>query len=68
MDNMNTKYKGIITLFVLNKVLQHVGMSWKIKTNKHLEYDMGKHNLDWIKGVTLYNTYFSKKLHGKVFG
>ena len=29
---------------------------------------MGKHNLDWIKGVTLYNTYFSKKLHGKVFG
>ena len=28
--NINTKYKGIITFFVLNTVLHHVGMSWII--------------------------------------
>ena len=27
-DNMNTKYKGITTLFVLNTVLHHVGILW----------------------------------------
>ena len=31
MDNMNTKYKDIITSFVLNTVLHHVGMSCIIK-------------------------------------
>ena len=36
VDNMNTKYKDIITSFVLNTVLHHVGMSWIIKqTNIH---------------------------------
>ena len=40
MKNMNTNFKDIITLYVLNTVLHHVGMSWIIKTNKHLEYDM----------------------------
>ena len=44
MDNMNTKFKDIIASFVLNTVLNHVGMSWIIETNKHLEYDMDKHN------------------------
>ena len=36
MDNMNTKYKDVITSFVLNTVLHHVGMSWIIEINKHL--------------------------------
>ena len=26
MNNMNTNYKGIITLFVLNSLLHHVGI------------------------------------------
>ena len=33
MNNMNTNYKYIITSFVLNKVLHHVGMSWIIETH-----------------------------------
>ena len=33
MKNMNTHYKYIITLFVLNTVLHHVGMSWIIETS-----------------------------------
>ena len=37
MKNMNSNYKDIITLFVLNTVLQHVGMPWIIETNKNLE-------------------------------
>ena len=50
MDNMNTKYKDIITSFVLNTVLHHVGMSWIIETKTYLEYDKDKHNSDWIIG------------------
>ena len=32
VDNMNTKYKYIITSFVLNTVLHHFGISWIIET------------------------------------
>ena len=60
-------YKDIITLFVLNKVLHRVGMSWIIKTNKHLEYDMDKHNSYCITGGPWYSTFICKKMHGKVF-
>ena len=34
MNNMNTNYKDIITLFALYKLLHHVGMSWIIETNE----------------------------------
>ena len=50
MNNMNTNYKYIITSFVLNEVLDHVGMSWIIETHKQLKYDMDKHNTYWIAG------------------
>ena len=63
----NTNYKDVITPFVFNTVLQNVGISWIIETNKHLEYDMDKHNSDCITGGTWYNTFLCKKLHGKVF-
>ena len=33
MDNMNTNYKDIVTVFVLNTLLHHVGMSWIILTH-----------------------------------
>ena len=67
MKSINTNYKDIITSLVLNTVLHHVSISFKIEKNKHLEYDMDKHNPDWITGVPWYNTYYCKKLHGKVF-
>ena len=56
MDNMNTKYKDIITSFVLNTVLHHVGMSW-INGTKKLVYDMEKQNSDRITGGPRYNTF-----------
>ena len=66
MKKMNTNYRYIITLFILNKVLNHVGMTRTFKTSKHLEYDMKK-NLDCMTGVPWNNTYICKRLHGKVF-
>ena len=67
MNNMIANYKDIISSFVLNEVLRHVGMSWIIETHKQLKYDMDKHNPDWITGGPWYNTYICKKLHGTVF-
>ena len=32
MDNMNTKYKDIVTVFMLNTFLHRFGMSWMIET------------------------------------
>ena len=41
MDEINTPYQYIITSFVFNTVLHHVGMLWIIETNQQFEYDMG---------------------------
>ena len=41
---MNTTYQGIITTFVLNAMLHHVGMLWVIETHEQLQYDMDKNN------------------------
>ena len=67
VDNMNTTYQDIITTFVLNTMLHHVGMLWTIETHEQLQYDMDKHNSEWITGGPWYNTYICNKLHGKVF-
>ena len=32
MDNMNTKYKCIVSVSVLNTLLPHAGMSWIVET------------------------------------
>ena len=42
--NINTSQQPIITTFVLNLMLQHVGMLWIIETHEQLQYDMDKHN------------------------
>ena len=63
----NTNCQDIITSFVLNIVLRHVGMSWIIETNKHLEYNMEKKDSDWIIGGPSYNTFICKNLYRKVF-
>ena len=46
-------------------MLHHVGLFWIIETHKQLQYDMYKHNSDWMRGGTWYNTSICKKLHGK---
>ena len=60
MDNMDTTYQYIITSFVLNTVLHHVGMLWIIEPHEQLKYDMDKHNLDWMTGGSWYNTSICK--------
>ena len=67
MDIMNTTYQDIITNFVFNKMLHHVGMLQIIETHEQLQYDMDKHNSERMTGGPWYNTYIFKKLHGKVF-
>ena len=44
VDNLNTTYQDIITTFMLNTMLHHVGMLWIIVTDEQLKYDMDKHN------------------------
>ena len=44
MYTINTNYKYIVTVFVFNTLLHHVGMSWIIETNEQLNYDMDKQN------------------------
>ena len=61
MDNMNTPYQYIVTFFVLNKMLYHVGMLWIIDTHDKLKYDMDKHNSYWMTGDHWYNISVCKK-------
>ena len=37
-------FDEVITKFVLNAILHHVGMSWIISSNKEMKYDMDKNN------------------------
>ena len=67
VNNLNTIYQDIITTFVLNKMLDHVGMLWMIETHEQLQFDMDKHNSEWMTGDPWYNTYICKKLHGNCF-
>ena len=67
MDIMNTTYQDIITTSVLDKNLHHVGMLCIIETHENLQYDIGKHNSEWMPGGTWYNTSICNKLHGKCF-
>ena len=48
LDIMNITYQNIITTFVLNKMLNHVGMSWIIENNEELQYDIDEQNSDWM--------------------
>ena len=67
VDGLNTTYQDIITNFVLNTMLHRVGMLCIIATHEQLQYDMDKHNSDWMTSGTCYNISIYKKLHGKVF-
>ena len=59
-NNINTNYRDIITSFVLNTLLHHVGMSWIIETHEELKYNIYEHNQYWITGGPWYNTYIYK--------
>ena len=57
----------MVTKFVLNTVLQHIGLSWIIESNQKFEYDIDKHNTYWLTNGPWYNTSICTKLHGTVF-
>ena len=63
VDNLNTTYQDIITTFVMNTMLHHVGMLWIIENDEQLKYDMDIQSSDWLTGGPWYNTYICKKLH-----
>ena len=44
VDIFDTTYQYIITTFVLNTMLHHVGMLCIIETHEKLKYDMEKNN------------------------
>ena len=50
-------YYEIITKFVLNAMLHHVGMSWIISSNQEMEYEMNTKNnhLYWSNKGPWYN-------------
>ena len=51
--------------FLLNTILQYVGMIWIIENNENLKYDMDIQNSDCMTGGPWYDTPICKKLHGK---
>ena len=67
MDKMNNTCQDIITSFVLNIMLQHVGMLWIIETHEQLKYDMNKNHSDWMIGGPWYKKPICKKLYGNMF-
>ena len=58
----------MITKYVLNEILHHVGMSWIISPKQEMEYEIYENNhQDWLNKVPWYNTSICSKLHGSRF-
>ena len=57
----------MITKFVLNKVLNHVGLSWIISLNKQMENETKENNSDWLNECPWYNTAIYSKCHRTTF-
>ena len=54
--NFTWVYDEVITKFVLNAMLHHVRMSWIIRSNQEMEYDMTtkSNNLEWLNKIPWY--------------
>ena len=64
----NTTFEEIITKFVLNAILHHVVMSWRISSNEKLKYESDKNNhQDWFNKGPWYDTAIYLRLHGSLF-
>ena len=62
-------YDEVITKFLLNAILHHVGMSWIISYNKEMYYYKyaNSNHLDWFNTGPWYNKNICSKLHGIKF-
>ena len=66
--NFTWLYDEIITQFVLNTILHHVGISWIISSNQEMEYEMDENNhQDFLNKGPWYNISICLKLHGSGF-
>ena len=58
----------MITKFVLNSILYHVGMSWINGFNDEIKYEIDESNHQyWLNKVPWYNTDICSRLHGSLF-
>ena len=58
----------MITKFVLNTILHHVGMLWIICSNREMKYKIDKINHpDWLNKGTWYNISICSRLHVSMF-
>ena len=58
----------MVTEFVLNAILYHVGMSWIISSNDEMKYEIDKSNHKyWLNKIPWYNIYICSRLHGSLF-
>ena len=58
----------MITIYIFNAIVHHVGMSWIIRSNRETEYEIGKINhQDWLNKDPWYNTSICSRLHGSLF-
>ena len=65
----NTTIEEMITKFVLNAILHHVGMSWVICSKNEIYYEIEENNHpDWLNKGPWYNTAIGSKFHRKLFG
>ena len=62
-------YDEVITQFVLNAMLRHVGMSWIISSKKEMDYDnfTSIKKLEWFDTGPWYNKNICSKLYGTNF-
>ena len=58
----------MITKFVLNSILHHVGMSWIISPKNEMKYEIDENNHQyWLNRGPWYNTDICSRLHGSLF-
>ena len=58
----------MITKFVLNEILNHVGLSWIICSNEKMKYEMNESNHpDWLNKGPWYNKAICSMLCGSLF-
>ena len=62
-------YDKIITPFVMNSMLHHVGMSWMIGSKKEMDYDnfTNTDNVGWFETGLWHNKNICSKLYGTAF-
>ena len=63
----NTELNSVITTIVIHVVIQYVGLSWIVKKNKHLDFDIEVHCHQYMDNGSWYNTTICSQLNGQKF-